>query len=59
MDQYVKEGVEELDKSKLPDLLELKYHAISDAKQELGEIKNIRESFIGFQQYLYRSSRAI
>ena len=59
LDQYVKEGVEELDKSKLPDLLELKYHAISDAKQELGEIKNIRESFIGFQQYLYRSSRAI
>ncbi len=53
LEQYVKEGVEELDDAKLPDLLELKYHAISDAKNELGEIKSIRETFIGFQQHLY------
>jgi type I restriction enzyme, R subunit len=54
LEQYVKEGVEELDDAKLPSLLELKYHAIADAKQELGDIKSIRESFIKFQEYLYR-----
>jgi len=54
LEQYVKEGVGELDDAKLPDLLELKYQAIADAKNELGEIKSIRETFIGFQKLLYR-----
>ncbi|MFY0689797.1 MAG: DEAD/DEAH box helicase family protein [Cyclobacteriaceae bacterium] len=54
LEQYVNEGVDELDDAKLPELLELKYHAIADAKQHLGEIKLIRETFIGFQEYLYR-----
>lgn len=52
--QYVKEGVQELDDAKLPDLLELKYHAIADAKRELGNIKSIRDVFIGFQERLYK-----
>ena len=52
--QYVKAGVGELDNNKLPDLLTLKYKAIADAKQELGEIPSIRELFIDFQQYLYK-----
>lgn len=51
--QYVKEGVGELDDAKLPDLLELKYKAITDAKRELGDIKSIRNTFIGFQEHLY------
>lgn len=51
--QYVEVGVNELDDAKLPDLLELKYHAISDAKKELGDIASIRNAFIGFQEYLY------
>lgn len=55
LEQYVKKGVQELNDDKLPHLLELKYHAIADAKQELGEIKSIREVFIGFQEYLYES----
>ena len=54
LDQYVKEGVDELDDAKLPELLELKYHAIADAKQALGDIKSIRDSFIGFQEHLYK-----
>jgi type I restriction enzyme R subunit len=58
LEQYVREGVDELDDSKLPDLLELKYKAIADAKRELGAIKSIRDTFIGFQQHLYQS-RAI
>ncbi len=56
--QYVKEGVDELDDSKLPNLLELKYQAIADAKRELGDIKSIREAFIGFQAHLY-NERAV
>lgn len=51
--QYVKEGVSELDQAKLPHLLELRYHAISDAALELGGIPAIRDAFIGFQQHLY------
>ncbi|MBK1986877.1 DEAD/DEAH box helicase family protein [Sphaerospermopsis aphanizomenoides BCCUSP55] len=53
LDQYIKDGVEELDRSKLPQLLELKYHTIHDAIKELGSVANISEVFIGFQQYLY------
>jgi type I restriction enzyme R subunit len=56
LEQYVRDGVEELDDAKLPELLELKYKAISDAKKELGTIKSIREAFIGFQEYLYKSN---
>lgn len=51
--QYVKQGVEELDENKISDLLVLKYHALADAKKELGDIASIRNTFIGFQTYLY------
>jgi type I restriction enzyme R subunit len=51
--QYTNAGVEELDEAKLPKLLELKYKAIADAKKELGDIASIRNTFIGFQAYLY------
>lgn len=54
LDQYVRDGVDELDDKKLPELLELKYKAIADAKRELGSIKLIRETFIGFQKHLYK-----
>ena len=51
--QYVESGVNELDDTKLPDLLILKYNAIADAKRELGEISSIRNLFIDFQKDLY------
>ncbi|MDO8863723.1 DEAD/DEAH box helicase family protein [Haliea sp. E1-2-M8] len=51
--QYVGEGVGELAISKLPDLIELKYHGIQDAVEVLGSVQNIREVFIGFQERLY------
>jgi type I restriction enzyme R subunit len=57
LDQYVKEGVRELDRSKLPQLLELKYHAVRDAVEELGSVAHISEVFIGFQQYLYSEDK--
>jgi type I restriction enzyme R subunit len=56
LNQYVKEGVDELDIDKLSELLELKYLQIADAKKELGSIAEIRESFINFQPYLYNRS---
>jgi type I restriction enzyme R subunit len=49
----VKEGVGELAQAKLPYLLELIYHAVSDAVVELGSVANIRDVFIGFQEHLY------
>lgn len=57
--QYVNSGVDELDDAKLPNLLELKYKAIDDAKRELGDIATIRNTFIGFQGYLYEKKVAI
>jgi len=53
LDQYIRQGVGELDEEKLPGLIELKYHAVSDAVAELGNATDIREMFIGFQQHLY------
>lgn len=51
--QYIKEGVGELDQEKLPNLLELKYHSINDAKEQIGSIPMIRDAFIEFQSKLY------
>ena len=56
--QYIQAGVYELDDSKLADLLVLKYHALADAKDELGDIKTIRDTFVGFQTHLYESMAA-
>lgn len=52
--EYVKEGVDELDQAKLPDLLELRYKTVQDAAERLGDVSAIREAFVGFQKYLYR-----
>ena len=53
LNQYIETGFTELDETKLPDLLILKYKAIADAKRELGKISDIRSTFIDFQKYLY------
>jgi type I restriction enzyme R subunit len=53
LSQYVKDGVGELDQAKLPQLLELKYRAVSDAAAQLGGVAQIRDAFIGFQRHLY------
>ena len=52
---YVSVGVEELDEDKLGPLLKLKYHnAIADAFADLGPPDLVRETFVGFQRYLYQ-----
>ena len=58
LEHYIREGVLELGREKLPDLLELKYHSVPDAVQSLGEVKLIRELFVGFQEHLYEDRTA-
>jgi type I restriction enzyme R subunit len=53
LSKYIETGVEELAQEKLPNLLKLKYHEISDAVEILGSKENIRFTFINFQKYLY------
>jgi len=55
--QYVSQGVEELDQDKLQSLLELKYHSLTDAVEELGSPDKIRNAFVGFQKFLYGEGR--
>ncbi len=54
LSKYIETGVEELDQEKLPSLLELKYHALSDAASVLGGVEKIRTFFVNFQKYLYQ-----
>ena len=58
LDQYVNKGVGELSDDKLKPLLELKYNTIADAKKVLGSSEIIRETFIGFQKFLYEKAIA-
>jgi type I restriction enzyme, R subunit len=51
--KYVEDGVAELSPRKIRSLIELKYNTISDAAKELGPPAVIRETFLGFQKYLY------
>jgi type I restriction enzyme R subunit len=51
--KYVETGVEELDQDKLPILLTNKYQSLEDAKEILGDVKNISTLFIEFQKHLY------
>jgi len=39
----------------MPNILELKYHSIAVAKGNLGDMKSIRDIFIGFQEYRYKT----
>src|ERR1035437_1535443 len=56
--KYIESGVEELEQEKLPGLLELKYHALSDAAEKLGGVQKIRDLFIEFQKHLYEEKVA-
>jgi len=53
LSKYIESGVDELDEDKLPKLLNLKYHAISDAQAHLGEVTRIRQVFFDSQKALY------
>ena len=53
LEKYVDEGVQELSAKKMRSLVELKYNTINDAALEFGSPAAIRETFVGFQKYLY------
>ena len=58
LSKYIETGVEELGQEKLPHWLILKYKAIEDAKEILGNVENIRNIFINFQGFLYEQQAA-
>lgn len=51
--KYVEAGVSELDRDKLPILLQTKYQSLKDAVEILGDTQNISSLFIEFQKHLY------
>ncbi len=53
LSKYEERGAEELDEEKLPILLNMKYHAIANAEQYLGNVVRIRSTFFDFQKKLY------
>ncbi len=58
LEKYIESGVDELSQEKLPDLLTLKYHSMTDAAEKPGGVDIIKETFIGFQKYLYQLKSA-
>ena len=56
--KYIESGVSELDQEKLPHLLALKYHALSDATALLGSTEKILATFVSFQKHLYQRPAA-
>lgn len=58
LSRYIETGVEVLSIDLLPELLEIKYEALSDATQRLGGVDLIRSTFIDFQKFLYQQLAA-
>jgi type I site-specific restriction endonuclease len=58
LSKYIESGVDELDQEKLPVLLRNKYQSLEDAKAMLGEVANISQLFIEFQEHLYQGKVA-
>ena len=50
----MRDGVDEPDNTKLPNLIELKYNALANTKRALWSVKSIRDTFIRFQEWLFR-----
>jgi type I restriction enzyme R subunit len=53
LEQYIEKGVDELNEEKIPDLIKLKYHAVTNAEEALGSVSKIRNTFFEFQKILY------
>jgi type I restriction enzyme R subunit len=54
-DLYIKQGVEELGTSKLPDLIAMKYGSLPDGMKALGGVNAAKDAFVNFQRCLYAS----
>ena len=53
LEKYIDDGEQELSPKKMRSLVELKYNTINDASVEFGSPLAIRDTFVGFQKYLY------
>lgn len=53
--KYIDTGFEELDQSRLPNLIELKYHSMTDAVDVLCGVDEIGHLFFNYQKQLYGS----
>ena len=53
LEKYVEDGVHELAPGKIKSLVTLKYDTVNDAAAILGSTGVIKETFVGFQKYLY------
>jgi type I restriction enzyme R subunit len=53
LSQYVELGVEELDREKLPQLIEVKYGSLNDGIARIGGIEKAMTAFLGSQRRLY------
>jgi type I restriction enzyme R subunit len=56
LEKYIEDGVKELAPSKIKSLVTLKYNTVNDAADILGSTAVIKDTFVGFQKYLYVSS---
>ena len=53
LSRYVEGGVDELDLDRLSSLIELKYNTVHDGLEVLGNVDEIKRTFIEFQKHLY------
>lgn len=53
LNNYIREGIDELDLKKLPTAIRSKYNTIEDARKILGKEEQINKVFIDFQKHLY------
>jgi type I restriction enzyme, R subunit len=54
LDQYVTQGVDELDSDNLTPLLKLRYNnALHDAIADFGDAVQVQQAFVGMQRHLY------
>jgi type I restriction enzyme R subunit len=56
LDSYVEHGEQNLDRSKLSDLVKLKFGTAKECSAELGGMPAVIEAFVGFQRQLYMPS---
>jgi type I restriction enzyme R subunit len=50
---YVQDGVDELDVTKLSSTLTSKYGSIYESQRQLGDVEDIKKIFVDFQKHLY------
>ena len=56
LNNYIQEGIDELDISNLETIIKAKYLSVNEAQKELGSPDKIKETFTDFQKYLYQKN---